>query len=154
MDILLPWAFTLELHLGPSSLLSKLCTVVFHSEYNEIWYQPHFFLFFFLPLVGDFSLLPRCLKHSSSFKFRCLTRKYLYIKYSKSEFLGIQCFPSDCRFSSFFTSGTCSYLTALGSSSLSFAGFSLCGISCVLKCWLIFVFHIVVPNYLFSPGSF
>ena len=152
------WIFRLP-SFGYQAVLSNKCSCIFYFpepfHLNYTWGHPLFsqnsallsstmnimksdtsliFFFFFFTLVGDFSLLPRCLKHSSSFKFRCLTRKYIYIKYSKSEFLGIQCFPSDCRFSSFFTSGTCSYLTALGTSSLSFAGFSLCGISRVLKC--------------------
>lgn len=149
MDILLPWAFTLELHLGPSSLLSKLCTAVFHNEYNESDTSR----IFFLPFVGDFFLLPRSLKHSSSFKFRYLGNTFI-LNILNQTFLGIQCFPSDCRVSSFFTSGTSPYIAALGTSSLSLAGFSLWGVSRVLKCRLIFIFHIVVPNYLFSPSSF
>lgn len=81
------WAFTLELHLGPSSsqnsaLLSSTMNIM-KSDTSQI---------FFLPFVGDFFLLPEVWSILPLFKFRCLGNTS-YIKYSQNHtFLGSNVF--------------------------------------------------------------
>ena len=86
---------------------SNPCPLHWQTDSQPLRHQGSPPAWFFTPCWWFF-FLPGCLKHSLSFKFKCLTRKYLYVKYSKSKFPGIQCFLSTCRFSSFFTLGMCS----------------------------------------------
>ena len=107
------------------SVFSSVCSVL--SIYSVFISSIKYFGIQFISLC----LQPLFLVSFSYFIITWLSSSFIYVPIncvpiiSSSDFLGLQCFPSDCRFSSFFTSGTSSYTAAPDMSSLSFAGFSL-----------------------------